>query len=501
MAQSLLEMRIEDHVIWADGDMLFRNVPGVSWFTSGVRYMALDDYDDRHMWCDDVVSYTPPQYHMAHRTGGLCRLDFGNIEIKTSAFSSKHESGNALFTDGDVLWANRSYEALWVDEALATGDSTLWPPPREIYLKQRYTESDESGLILMFDGIGWRSRIDPANRRVTYELHGRRYNAQLLEIATDYDGNEEVPLPRALGVVYYAKAVRLPDEDNPAGWPSLTGCPTYHNLYIAGVKGTDWHVYDDGVNIDANAGDNGNGTFSLSASPVGEVTVSGVGAIETLSDLISWAVDGSRLALSYTYNAALEASPSPSLSYLANSQQLLIDFVSNVAAYFRHLYYERGYSLVGVHMDVPNGSRELIDGYDFYRKTSYADPAAISLIRAVWQHRRAVEETIGKYVKSENQEETAQSGYPYGSEESVTPYEYARAAVKASLEDLLGYMLKPEARLAIPVSDDLPVPGERIMYRDQDNFDKDLNVVMYCRTIKYDFERETVEIIGDAVLS
>jgi hypothetical protein len=492
MAQSLLEMRAEDGVVWTDGDVVFRNSPGVTWYTPGIRYMSLDDYDDRRMWCDDVVSYTPPQYHTAHRTGGICRLDFGTISMKTSAFAGKKESGNALFTNGDVSWADRADEATWVDKALATGDPNMWPPPREIYLKQRYTESDESGLVLMFDGIGWRSGIDPAKRLVTYELHGRRYTAQLLETDTDYDGNE-VPLPRALGLIYYARAVRLPDDGS--------GRPCYHNMYVAGTLGTDWHIHDDGVDIDANGVDNGDGTFSLTASPVGEVTVSGTGVIETLSDLISWAVDDSRLALSYTYNAALEASPSPSLSYLANSQQLLIDFVSSVAAYFRHLYYENGYSLVGVAMGTPNGDRELTDGYDFYQKTSYEDPAAISLIRAAWQQRSAVEETIGKYVKTEDVEVTAESGYPYGSPESVTPYEYTRAAVRTSLAELLEYMLKPEARLSIPISDDLPVPGERITYKDEDNFGQDLNVEMYCRTIRYDFERDTVEIIGEAELS
>ena len=509
MAQSLLEMRAEDGVVWAVGDVVFHNSPGVIWFTPGSLYMALENYADQRMWCDDIVSYTPPQYHTAHRTGGICRLDFGQIEMKTSAFEGKKEAGNALFTDGDVSWVDRPDEATWVDEALATGDPNMWPPPREIYLKQRYTESDESGMVLMFDGIGWRSRIDPAKRMVTYELHGRRYTAQLLETATDYNG-DEVSLPRALGPIYYAKPVRLADRDNPAGWPLLIGCPTYHSMYVAGTLGTDWHVFDDGVNIDANAGDNGDGTFSLDSSPVGEITVSGTGTIETLSDLIAWACQDDRadymaafagLGLSYIYNSALEASPSPSLSYMANSQQLLLDFISSVAAYFRHLYYETGYALIGVHMGTPNGDRELTDGYDFYQKTSYEDPAAISLIRAAWQQRSAVEETIGKYVKAEDIEETVESSYPYGDEESVSPYEYTRSAIKTSLEELLEYMLKTEARLAIPMSDNMPVPGERITYKDEDNFDQTLNVVMFCRTIKYDFERETVEIIGDAELS
>jgi hypothetical protein len=327
---------------------------------------------------------------------------------------------------------------------------------------------------------------------VTYELYGKRHTQQFLLTVEDYN-TDMVPIPRALGAVYYAKCLRLPDDGSSR--------PTYHNGYIAGSNGTDWNVFDDGVNIDANVVDNGDDTFSLTASPVGEVTISGTGQIATLSELYTWASATERLALSYSHSASLEASPSPSISYWWDSQSLLIDVLSDISAYFRHLFYESGANLIAVEMSNANGTRSLVDGYDWFKDYYYEDPAPTSLIRAAWTHRNAVEETIGKYVKDTEVEETQESGYPYGAEDSVTPYQYTRANVSAALADLLTYALKTQVHLQIPVTDDLPVPGEQITFTDTDNFQQNLSVTMFCRNIRYDFENDTVEISGDGVLT
>jgi hypothetical protein len=490
MGQSLLEFRVDDTVVWLDtSPVLFKN-SAVVWVTPTLQNIALEDYADQHYWCDDIISYTPPQYHMATPTGGFVRMDFGDIEVRLDVFGGRKEAGVAIFTDADVAWTDRETEAEWNTTEVAYGDPSKWPPPREIFITQKFTETDESGLTILFDGIGHRAGFNAESAR--YELYGRRYTENFLATIEDYNG-DTVPIPRALGAVYYARVLRLPDDGS--------GRPTYHNGYISGSNGADWNVFDDGVNIDANVMDNGNDTFSLTASPVGEVTLSGTGAIETLSDLFAWAANDDRLALSYAYSASLEASPSPSISYWWSSQGLLIDALSQIAAYFRHLFYESGANLIAVALANTNGTRNLIDGYDWFRDTRYEDPAPVSLIRAAWVQRAAVEETIGKYVKDTEVEETQESTYPYGSEDSITPYQYTRANVSAALTSLLEYQLKTQVHLRIPVTDNLPVPGEQITFTDTDNFNQDLNVTMFCRNIRYDFENDTVEISGDGVLS
>jgi len=490
MGQSLLEIRTDQSTVWEDtSTVLFKDSP-VVWYTATLQRMALEDYSDRSYWSDDIIRYTPPQYHMSKPNGGFVRMDFGDIEIRLDAYGGKIDAGVSIFTDGDVVWTNRENEITWNVDEISYGDPSAWPPPREIFFQQTYTESDESGLIIMFDGVGHRSGFNPQS--VKYELYGRRYTEQFLSTIEDYNG-DTVPIPRALGAVYYARVLRLPDDGSSR--------PTYHNGYINGTNGVDWNVFDDGVNIDANVVDNGDDTFSLTVSPVGEVTISGTGVIETLSDLYTWATAESRLALSYSYDSNLESNPSPSISYWWSSQTLLIDALSDLSAYFRHLFYESGSNLVAVEMSNTNGTRSLVDGYDFFKDSYYEDPPPVSLLRATWIQRNAVEETIGKYVKDEEVEETQESAYPYGSEDSVTPYQYTRANVSTALADILTYKLKTQVHLQIPVTDDLPVPGEQITFTDTDNFNQNLDVTMFCRNIKYDFENDTVEISGDGVLT
>ena len=490
MAQSLLEFRTEESATWLDSDIVDFKDSAVSWHTATLQSVALEDFSDKKYWADEIISYTPPQYHLATPTGGFVRMDFGDVEIRLDGFGGRKVAGVSIFTDGDISWADRTDEAEWNTSEVAYGDPSTWPPPREIFVKQYFTESDESALVILFDGVGHRAGF--GDKSVRYELYGRRYTKQFLSTVTDYN-SETVPIPRALGAVYYAQVLRLPDDGSSR--------PTYHNGYLSGTNGVNWSVFDDGVNIDANVVDNGDDTFGLAATPVGEVTITGTGAIETLSELFTWATAESRLALSYAYSASLESSPSPSISYWADSQTLLIDMLSQISSYFRHLFYESGSNLVAVEMSKTNGTRSLIDGYDWFKESDYEDPPPTSLIRASWTQRNAVEETIGKYVKDEPVEETQDSDYPYGSEASATPYQYTRNAVSTSLTSLLAYNLKTQVNLKMPVTDNLPVPGEQITFTDTDNFEQDLDVTMFCRNIRYDFENDTVEISGDGVLT
>ena len=491
MAQSLLEFRTDESAAWTDTTAVIFKDTAVMWDTSTLQSVALEDFADKKYWSDEIISYTPPQYHIATPTGGYVRMDFGDVELRLDSFGGRKTAGVAIFTDTvDVAWLDVDLETAWNTSEVAYGDPSTWPPPREIFVKQYFTDSDESALVILFDGVGHRAGFD--SKSVRYELYGKRYTQQFLSTVTDYNG-DTVPIPRALGAVVHAKVLRIADDG--------LSRPTYHNGYISGTNGVNWSIFDDGVNIDANVVDNGDDTFSLTSTPVGEVTITGTGDVQTLSELYTWASDPSRLSLPYAYSASLESSPSPSISYWVDSQGLIIDKLSEISAYFRHLFYESGANLVAVEMSNTNGTRALVDGYDWFKSSRYEDPPPTSIIRASWVQRKAVEETIGKYVKDETVEETQESDYPYGSDASVTPYQYTRVGVSASLTELLTYNLKTQVHLQIPVSDDLPVPGEQITFTDTDNFEQNLGVTMFCRNIRYDFENDTVEISGDGVLT
>ena len=491
MGQNLVELSIKGSIVWTDSDVLFVDSPGVAWYAEGVLRMSYEAYADQRFWSDDIISYTPPQFQMAEPTGGYCRMNWGDIEIRLDTFAgSRKASGNAIFTDGDVVWLDG--DVLWETDPLYVGDANLWPPPRETFVYHRYTDTDESGVVILFQGSG---HLASFNREsVKYDLYGTKYDTDLLETETNYTG-DTVSLPRALGAVVYCAPVRLAD---------VGIYPTYHKAYLSGtVPGTDYNVYDDGVDINSNVVDNGDGTFSLTASPVGEVSISGTGEVATLSDLLDYLA--TELGVSYTYDSALEESPSPSISFWATSQTKLIDFVSSVAAYFEHLFYISGYTLYAVAMSNANSTRTLTE-YDIF-EASYEYPTPIKQLKATWDTRVAGEwndgtgGAAGVYVKSEEQEATVDSVYPYGQEESVEPYQYAQSDISTRLASLLTCKHRCQVHLSIPISDDLPAPGEQIIYTDASNFPQDLDVMMYCRSLTYDFIEDKVTIIGDGVVS
>jgi len=494
MGQALIELGITGAVKWADGDTVFQDSPGVNWYSESVIRLGADgDFADRRYWSDYIIRYTPPQFQMADTTGGFCKMDWGDLELRLDVFAgSKKSSGNALFADSDTTWLDGSTQ--WVDEALTSGDANLWPPPREIYLDHRYTETDESGLVLLFSGTGHLQAFD--RESVKYDLYPNKdySDINLLTEITDYNG-DTVALPRALGAVVYCVPVRLPD---------VGIYPTYHKAYISGATpGADYNVYDDGVDINSNVTDNGDGTFSLDASPVGQVSISGTGAVSTLSGLFSYMAG--ELGLSYTYDSALEDNPSPALSYWADSQQVLVDFVSDVAKYFEHYAYVNYYTLMAGNLSNANNSRTLTE-YDFF-PVAYEYPVPVAILKSAWQKRTAGEWSdgaggaAGVYVKSEPQEASAESNYKYGTEQTITAYQYAHSDITTRLESLISAMHKCQVHLSIPISDSLPVPGERIAFTDETSFPENLDVTMYCRNLQYDFENDTVVISGDGDVS
>jgi len=498
MGQSLINVKFEDGVFWTDTADTKIADSYTNWRSARFLRTALEDYADLHYWSDDIVEYTPPQYNTAKRNGGYTRLDFGEIGIALTVFLGAKSSGNALFVDtDDTAWANVEAEGAWTISALSSGDPLMWPPPREINLEHSYTDTGESALTLLFTGVGYLSSID--KEMIKYDLYGLKYDVDLLETATNYDG-DVVVLPRALGVVTYVVPVRLADD--------ISSHPVYHKGYVSGKVGVNWHVFDDGVDIGANVTDIGDGTFYLSASPVGEVTISGTGDITTLSGLITWVCQADRadylaefagLSLSYSYSSSLESDPSPTISYWVSSQQIAIEFISEIASYFRHLFYISGYQMICVDMSKNNSSRTLTE-YDFFDATySYAPP--ISIIRGPYTIREAVVETIGAHVKVTDKEATISSGYPYGTDNSETVYESGLTSIEASLTDIMVYQHKAIISLQIPISSDLPDPGEQITFTDASSYQLPMTVSLHCRSIRYDAAQDIVTIEGEGDLS
>ena len=402
-------------------------------------------------WDAQILEMEPLNYQMEQVYGGYCRLGFGSI-----TFSSQ------LFADD-------------------------WPPPVECAVTIKYTATTQEAAVPFFSGKLYLGQYSRGS--VQYVVYGDYDNVDLLEETTDYN-EDTVPVPRAFGAVTYVQPLRLPD---------IAAVPYYHKGYLLGTKGTDWHVFDDGVNIDSNVTDNGDGTFKLSAAPVGQVSISGTGTDSTLSDIFDWACGASYLNL--TYDSTYKRVSQPSLNHWATSQMPLTQFLSEISSSFSHLFYILGTTLYLIDVKLNNGTRTITE-FDYF-PSIYRYEAPTSILRSTWQYREAGEwideggtGSGAVYVKETEKEVTYASSYPYGQELSITAFQENHANILSALTDIESTIHKLQADVGVPLSADPPMPGERIKFEDT-SLENDTNIWFNVRSAGYDLMNEKITLTGE----
>ncbi|KKM97123.1 hypothetical protein LCGC14_1171290 [marine sediment metagenome] len=104
-----------------------------------------------NMWEDEIVSFDPPQYSIAQRTGGYVDLTVGGMSLRPDLF------------DDD------------------------WPPPVSAAVSVYYTDStdpDESAKETLFIGIAHRNTIERTS--IKYDFYGSSYTVTVAD-ATAYN--------------------------------------------------------------------------------------------------------------------------------------------------------------------------------------------------------------------------------------------------------------------------------------------------------------------------
>lgn len=477
-------------------------------------------YADTKYYDPYILGFVPPNYSTGDICGGFCELTFGSISLSPDLFDNE------------------------------------WPPPINGELILKYTDTTEAAATVLFEGMAHLNERAITIDSIEYDIYGKNYDTDLLSETTDYDENEDIPIPKAFGTIQHQTPLRIAD---------VSDLPTYHKSNLSGglaktftaiadngsgncritcnnheystsnnitIEGTDrqyngtylitvidsntfdidkayvstttghaynstqWRVYDDGVPISCNVTDNGNDTFSLSASPVGEITISGIGDDETLVDLFNSAcVSGS---LNLTCDTTKARVTSPTLGYWADSQTLLIDFLSNVSAYSTHLFYISGSTLYLMDMSIDNGART-IDEFEFFTSTHMYNPP-IKQIDCTLITKTDVEETIGKYVKEDTQDITQMSPYHYGDVLNITPYQSNRDDIITTISGILDLVHLPRVSIDIPLQAELPMPGERISWTNA-SLHIPTDVYIRCRNIRYDPLNDIISIDGEGGLS
>lgn len=431
-----------DYNEWAETDVLVR-----------ASQMGFEDTDG--YWDQNILSMSPLQFRINNLNGGSVQFSFGDLTLALDTF----------------------------DQA------GVWPPPESADVVVIYADEDGNKHEL-FGGTLYRKTL--SRDGINYQFYGSYSDKLLLDEGAAYTAEEgeetqtdDVPLPRAFGKVEYMRAIRLPDAADTH--------QVYHHGYLSGTFGVDWHVYDDGVEIDENVENPTSSTFELTVQPVGEVTVSGTGAQSTIAEVITWA--GARMGMSVDTTLA----SSFAVAHWADSQELLTDFMDQISAYACHMYYIAAGTIYLIDMAADNFSDiELTENDFFPASVSYPDP--VSFLKANWVTRAPVEESVGVYVKDTEQEASIGGSFPFGNEQTFTPYQTKISDVKAALTAISGYLSSPRWETAITMDSVFPVPGQKIIALDE-SMGKPLQITIHARDIEYDFDQRKITISGDGTVS
>ena len=492
-----------------------------------------------HTWYPYIISFSAPQWQVEKDYGGFGRLGFGTITISPRLFendwpppiqceinilytATNEAAAITLFarmahlTDYDKESVTYKIQDLEYDQKLLSevddydantvalprgfGTVTHVTPTRlpDVDIGAPYGDAPTYSLGSLTSAQGalriigfTRYSGGSATKVITGDINGDPVshgysNGETVIIVNSDNFNGSHVISNASGSTF---TIPIPFA---SGTESL---PLYSCVYQDG----DVQVYDDGVPISENFYNNGDGTFSLMATPEGQVTISGTASQTTLSALMSWG----RTQLGITsYNNTYARSPSPTISAWVTSQQTVLNFLSEICASFSHLFYIKSDTLYLVDMYRDNGSDSLTD-FEFLESPKYGKFSPIKKLTSKWQTYSAEvghsggehDLTISHYIKTTDHE-ISEDLYEYGSELSIPAYHYDEANVRSCLVLIRELLGKDKVTVDLPLSGSLPELGEKLSWTDG-ALPVDVPGFIRTRTLTFDFVVGVVSITGE----
>ena len=500
------------------------------------RYISDEMLQLTHAWKPYIESFSAPSWQMDDEHGGMVRFTAGDLTLSPG-----------LFDELDI-----------------------WPPPVQASVTAKYTATTEAAAVTLFTNMAHLTSFDREQvsydvRDVEYDqklldetldydgndvalprAFGTVTHVTPIRLADELvygrptyhlggivSGNVAFQI---LGFTYYSAGYTKVITASAHGYSNgntvyIVGSTNFNGGHvITNASGTSFtipvtfaqeaipidaqcykaghlSVYDDGVPIPENVVINGDGTFSLTASPVGQVTMTGTGSQTTLSTVAAWCATKLKKADGITdldYVSTYARSPSPSISRWETSQQTVVDFLSGMCASFTHLFYIKSDTLTLVDMYISNGSRSLTE-YQFFLGVSYQKFNPLMKLTATWQTYFANTGFINDDYSGgqshfidtleHNLEELL---YQYGDEKSIEPYHEIDSNVQSALICIRAIYERDKATVAIPISATLPVPGELISWTDG-TVPIDIPGYIRARDISYDFINHEVKVSGDGL--
>lgn len=348
-----------------------------------------------HYWDAYIASISPPAYEMATPHGGLISLTMGSITFSPEMFKAVWPDIPATLRI--IIQATDTNEAAAI--TLFEGDLYLesFDEEQAVYAIRvpKYAQRmldlglDYDGNTVPFPhAFGSVTHVQPLRLpdvlgKPTYHLGGlgTGINAHAIVSFSSSDaGTKTKVVVNAAHGWANGAAITINGTVNfngthtieqvsgtsfviPVAFPQDNSekLPIYANAFIAGG----FAVYDGGVPIQENVTVNGNGTFSLEATPVSTVTISGTAVQTDLQEVITWCQG--RLGIG-SINATYQRATPPAVNCWLTSQQLVTDFLSELCAGFTHYAYI-DYNLDTCYLGdmlIDAGTEGAKDAFDFF---------------------------------------------------------------------------------------------------------------------------------------
>jgi|GEM_PF-2385215 len=383
---------------------------------SGTVYYVSNEPAALEKWfAPRIFGFTPPQYQISNDYGGYIRMGFGDITLSPDLFAS------------------------------------VWPPPKQCSIVLKHTETTLAAAVTLFSGYIYLDGFDRETveysiydtiytKRLLSE--GANYDGDTVPYPKAFgavthvsplrlaDDGSSRPTYHLGGIATGTDAKAIESFSSASsGTKTLVVCAASHGwsngdsitingtvnfngthtiesasgdefvipvafptdnsetlpIHASACVSGSFAVFDDGVPIQENVVINGDGTFSLTATPVGEVTLSGTGEDTTLEDIVTWGQGQLGIGSIVTTNAR---GTSPDVSHWATSQMPLIDFLSNVCAFFTHYFYIQSDVLTLGDMLLDNGTSSVTE-WEFFEQATYGVADVISQIQSTWNTREA----------------------------------------------------------------------------------------------------------------
>jgi len=500
------------------------------------KRVSTESLNLEHHWYPFIEDVSAPQYQMATDYGGFCKLGFGSITILPSLFLSDWPPPVQCPITVQYT-ASTEAAAVTLFESTAhlnsySRDKVVYDIRELEYGRDLLTEIEDydGNVVALPRGFGTVTHARPV-RIPDVDIGGGYGNAPTYHLGGLLSASTA---KRIIGYTYHSAGnttVHIGDIDGNAlnhGWANGTtvyisdstnfdgghtianaagstftiavefaeeGLPAYGQAYEAGAI----QVFDDGYPIPENFYDNGDGTFSLKAVPVGEVTISGTASETTLTDVLTWAY--TRLDLS-TLTTTYARDPSPAVNHWADSQQPLIDFISELCAVNTHCcYVTGGDTLVVVDMYRDNGSTDLTE-FDFFEQVEYARLSPVKTLTSEWSTFTpeigfASDDDVTQelYLK-ETEHKITETVYEYGNEEDIKAFHDDEALVRSALVMIKNILKRDHVTIRLPFSGSLPAPGEKLSWTDG-SLPTDIPGYIRARHLAFDFNNVEVQVTGD----